>query len=80
MTTTKPEPTSNSEDVMDVPYDLLHNLSDRLEDVQESLAPLLENTIQELSAKLPVIDKARLYVLAAYTLESLMFGVKSSSP
>ncbi|KAL7268179.1 hypothetical protein RUND412_009210 [Rhizina undulata] len=54
--------------------DLLETLEDQLEDLSKSLAPLLNTPIQDSATKLPVVDKARLYVLATYALESLLFS------
>lgn len=54
-------------------FNLLDTLDDRLDDLTTALAPLLSQTIQDSATKLPVADKARLYVLTTYAIESLLF-------
>ncbi len=50
----------------------LDQLEDELKKAQEALRPLLGD-IGDISAKLPLLDKAKLYVLVSYTIESLLF-------
>ncbi|KXX80897.1 Nuclear nucleic acid-binding protein C1D [Madurella mycetomatis] len=51
----------------------LEQLEEDLNQVKEVLKPLL-NDIGDVSSKLPLLDKAKLYVLASYAIESLLFS------
>ncbi|KAL5337571.1 Sas10/Utp3/C1D family-domain-containing protein [Aspergillus crustosus] len=53
---------------------LLERLDDNVDDLEEVLAPILENTFVDNSKKLPVLDKAKFHVLITYTLESLIYS------
>jgi exosome complex protein LRP1 len=58
----------------------LDQLEAELEKAQETLAPLLGD-LSDISSKLPLLDKAKLYVLATYTIESRVFcKISSDSP
>ena len=52
---------------------LLEQLDDNVDDVEEAIIPLLQRSVAETSKKLPVLDKAKLHVLATYALEALIF-------
>jgi exosome complex protein LRP1 len=52
---------------------LLETLDDEVDDLEESLAPLLKTALSESASKLPLLDKAKLYVLVTYAIESLLF-------
>jgi len=59
---------------MDVP-DLsphLDNLDTDIEKLEEALTPLLED-LGDTASKLPLLDRAKLYTLSAYAIESLLF-------
>lgn len=58
-------------DVKDITRDL-DKLDSQLDNLEEALAPLLGN-LDELSSQLPLLDKAKLFSLAAYSIESLLF-------
>ncbi len=58
-------------DVSDVTPQL-DRLEDQLKSARDALEPLLGD-IGDISAKLPLLDKAKLYVLVSYTIESLLF-------
>lgn len=58
-------------DVSDVTPQL-EQLEEELSKAQDTLKPLLGD-IGDISNKLPLLDKAKLYVLVAYTIESLLF-------
>ena len=58
-------------DVSDVTPQL-EQLEEELNKAQDTLKPLLGD-IGDISSKLPLLDKAKLYVLVAYTVESLLF-------
>lgn len=53
---------------------LLEQLDDEIDDLEESLAPLLKTALSESASKLPLLDKAKLYVLVTYAIESIIFG------
>lgn len=55
--------------------DMVNLLDDQVDDIEEALAPLLKSSLQDIAAKLPVVDKARLYVLTTYAIDSLIFCV-----
>jgi exosome complex protein LRP1 len=52
---------------------LLEQLDDELDDLEDSLAPLLKTALSETTSKLPLLDKAKLYVLVTYAIESMLF-------
>ena len=52
---------------------LLESLDDNIDDLQEALAPVLGTNLTDIASKLPLIDKAQLHVLWAYTIESVLF-------
>jgi exosome complex protein LRP1 len=52
---------------------LLEQLDDEIDDLEESLAPLIEVALSETTSKLPLLDKAKLYVLVTYAIESMLF-------
>ncbi|KAL2261602.1 hypothetical protein VTK26DRAFT_3811 [Humicola hyalothermophila] len=59
-------------DVSDVTPQL-EQLEGELNKAQEILKPLLGD-IGDISSKLPLLDKAKLYVLVTYAIESLLFS------
>lgn len=58
-------------DVKDLTPDL-ERLDDQIDDLEDALEPLLGN-LEELSSQLPLLDKAKLFSLTAYAIESLLF-------
>ena len=60
----------DTEDVVSLVEDLTTNI----DDLEESLAPLLNASLSASTSKLPLLDKAKLYVLATYSLESILFS------
>lgn len=52
---------------------LIEGLDENVDDLKEALAPLLQAALAENAAKLPLLDKAQLYVLVTYAIESLLF-------
>lgn len=52
---------------------LVEQLDDNVDDLEEAIAPLLNQPLTEISKKLPVLDKAKLHVVTTYALESLIF-------
>ncbi|CAG8159514.1 unnamed protein product [Penicillium olsonii] len=53
---------------------LLDQLGDDVDDLEEVLQPILASGLLKSSSKLPVMDKAKLYVKITYALESLIFS------
>ncbi|RPA82651.1 hypothetical protein BJ508DRAFT_238002 [Ascobolus immersus RN42] len=53
---------------------LLSLLTDQIEDLSESLAPITSKPLTDYAVSLPILDKAKLYVLISYTIESLVFS------
>ncbi|TGZ84653.1 hypothetical protein EX30DRAFT_337150 [Ascodesmis nigricans] len=54
--------------------DLLGELNKTLSKLSDSSAPLTSSTVQDVATHLTVADKARLYVLTTYAVESLLFS------
>lgn len=52
----------------------LEDLSTNIDDLEEALAPLLNVALSTSTSKLPLLDKTKLYVLATYAIESLLFN------
>ncbi|KAL8295735.1 hypothetical protein RB600_001284 [Gaeumannomyces tritici] len=52
---------------------MVEGLADSVTTLEGDLKPLLEN-FAEISSKLPVLDQAKLNVLLAYSIESLLFS------
>jgi exosome complex protein LRP1 len=50
----------------------LDRLDGEIDDLEEVLEPLLKS-LPEVASKLPLLDKAKLYVLVTYALESMIF-------
>lgn len=53
---------------------MVDDLSTTISDLEKSLQPLLSQPISTASSKLPLLDKAKLYVLATYAIESILFS------
>ena len=51
----------------------LEDLTDDLADLDETLSPLLIDSLPQTTKKLPLLDKAKLYVTTVYAIESLLF-------
>lgn len=52
---------------------LVEHLEVNIDDLEDSLEPLLAAALSATTKKLPVLDKAKLYVLIVYSIESLLF-------
>ncbi|KAM0355707.1 hypothetical protein ACHAPU_000092 [Fusarium lateritium] len=59
-------------DVKDITPEL-DRLDDQLDDLEEALKPLLGN-LEGMASELPLLDKAKLFSLTAYAIESLLFS------
>ncbi|PSS12464.1 hypothetical protein M430DRAFT_72711, partial [Amorphotheca resinae ATCC 22711] len=53
---------------------LIEQLDDEIDNLEESLAPLVKTALSETASKLPLLDKAKLYVLVTYAIESILFS------
>lgn len=53
---------------------LLSLLTDQIDELSETLEPVTSKPLSEYAVSLPMLDKARLYVLISYTIESLIFS------
>lgn len=51
----------------------LDRLDGDLDKLEDSLKPILTN-LGEVASKLPLLDKAKLYVLATYSIENALFS------
>jgi exosome complex protein LRP1 len=54
--------------------ELVEDMSGSIDDLEASLAPLLNATLSSSTSKLPLLDKAKLYVLATYAIDSVLFS------
>lgn len=52
---------------------LIEQLDDDIDDLEDAMAPLLQKNLSDIAGKLPLLDKAQLYVLATFAIESLLF-------
>ncbi len=52
---------------------LIEQLDDNIDDLEEALDPLLKGALSITAGKLPLLDKAHLYVLVTYAIESILF-------
>jgi exosome complex protein LRP1 len=52
---------------------LLEDLEENIDDLEESLEPLLAAALSVTTKKLPLLDRAKLYTLLVYSIESLLF-------
>ena len=54
--------------------DLVEDLEVNIDELTHALEPLLSAPFHTTASSLPLLDKAKLYVLAAYSVESLLFS------
>ncbi|KAJ6261238.1 hypothetical protein Dda_3906 [Drechslerella dactyloides] len=52
----------------------LDDLEDGLDELSKDLKPLLEENLPKNAAMLPLFDKAKLYIMTTYALESLLWS------
>ncbi|KAF2184817.1 hypothetical protein K469DRAFT_666166 [Zopfia rhizophila CBS 207.26] len=52
----------------------IEDLEANIDELEEALEPLLENPLLDIASKLPLLDKAKLYVLTTYAIESALFS------
>ncbi|KAI4186935.1 MAG: hypothetical protein L6R41_003130 [Letrouitia leprolyta] len=53
---------------------LLESLDDDIDGLVAALAPLTRQPLADLASRLPLLDKAQLYVLVTYAIENLLFS------
>lgn len=58
---------------------LIEDLEVNIDELTHSLSPLLSPPLSTTASSLPLLDKAKLYVLAAYAIESLLFSTLQAS-
>lgn len=69
-----PTPTRrNKMDTADL-HELVGDLSTNIDDLEAALSTLTQKPLATTSSKLPLLDKAKLHVLATYALESILFN------
>jgi exosome complex protein LRP1 len=59
--------------------DLVEDLEVNIDELFTVLAPLLDAQLSTTASSLPLLDKAKLYVLAAYSIESLLYSTLQAS-
>ncbi|KAK1061985.1 hypothetical protein LTR74_010649 [Friedmanniomyces endolithicus] len=53
---------------------LVEDMGSNIDDLEDALAPLLKTALSASTSKLPLLDKAKLYVLVTYAIESILFS------
>ncbi|CAL8576189.1 hypothetical protein XPA_002080 [Xanthoria parietina] len=53
---------------------LLEILDDDIDELEETLAPVTQHALGDAASKLPLLDKAQLYILVTYAIESILFS------
>lgn len=51
----------------------LQTLDNDVDRLEEAVAPLINGALADAASKLPVLDKAQLYVLVTYAIETAIF-------
>lgn len=51
----------------------INQLDDDIDGLEDALGLLLGGALSEAAGKLPLLDRAKLYVLVTYAIESLLF-------
>ena len=52
---------------------MIDQLEDNLDTLQDALKTILSKSLTELAADYPVLDRAKLYILVTYAIESAIF-------
>lgn len=58
---------------------LIESLDENIDDIEEALEPLLKSALSDTTGKLPLLDKAQLYVLVTYAIESILFCMSAGT-
>lgn len=69
---------TNMDPQNDLP-DLVEDLEVNIDELSTILKPLLDTQLSTSASSLPLLDKAKLYVLAAYSIESLLYSTLQAS-
>ncbi|KAI4203451.1 MAG: hypothetical protein LQ346_001800, partial [Caloplaca aetnensis] len=56
------------------PASLLEALGDDIDGLEEALAPLINETLADAVSKLPLLDKAQLFALVTYAVETMLYS------
>ena len=59
-------------DLLDV-IPSIEELNENIDSLNKTLEPLLRSTLSNTAGKLPLLDRAKLYVVVTYSIESLLF-------
>ena len=52
---------------------LLEALDGSVDELEQALSSLFTKSLSQTASKLPLLDKAKLYVLGTYAIESILF-------
>ncbi|KAI5364743.1 Putative exosome-associated factor Rrp47/DNA strand repair C1D [Septoria linicola] len=52
----------------------IEDLITNIDDLEAALGPIIKTALGTTTSKLPLLDKAKLYVLATYAIESILFS------
>ncbi|MCJ1403895.1 hypothetical protein MMC11_007118 [Xylographa trunciseda] len=53
---------------------LTEQLDDDIDDLEDALGPLITGALSDTAQRLPLLDRAKLYALTTYSLESIFFS------
>jgi exosome complex protein LRP1 len=59
--------------------ELVEDLEVNIDELSAALEPLLATPVHTAASSLPLLDKAKLYTMAAYTIEALLFSALKAS-
>ena len=57
---------------------MIEELEENVDDLEVALSKLLSGTLSDIANKIPVLDRAQLYVTTAWSIESILFCVHFS--
>lgn len=52
---------------------MLEGLEEHIDDLEDSLLPIMKTNLADITSKLPLLEKAKLQVLVTYAIESILF-------
>lgn len=52
---------------------LLEALDDDIDGLEEALGPVTKGALTDTASRLPLLDKAQLYVLITYAIETILY-------
>jgi len=53
---------------------LLERLEAEIDGLEDSLAPVVKSDLSHITSKLPLLDRAKLYALSTYAVDSILFS------